>query len=94
MKFLEEREEAARGSAEEAETKEHQVTYLPKSPHCEVCATAKVQRKQARTPFTVIELDTVPWKSPVEFGVQVTADHLTKMTTEKRILTSMSTHLP
>jgi hypothetical protein len=34
---------------EEAQSREHRMTHLPKNPHCEVCSKAKMQRKPKRS---------------------------------------------
>ncbi len=54
------------------------MTHLAKNPNCDACAKAKVQRKQKRKKAVVIDTDTIPRKTPVKFGGQVTADHLIK----------------
>ena len=45
------------GTAEEAQTIEHQKTHLPRNLFCDTCAQAKVQRRQTGRK-TVLEPDT------------------------------------
>ena len=37
-----------KGTREEALSREHLMTHLPKNPLCEICSKAKMQRKQTR----------------------------------------------
>ena len=37
-----------RGTVDEAQSREHQVTHLPKNPVCDVCSKARIQRKPNR----------------------------------------------
>ena len=89
----EEEDEIAKGSAEEAKTKEHQVTPFPIIPACEVCLKAKAQRKPKKKKVVVLEPQIAPRKAPTKLGGQVTADHLIKTDGEKWTLTSLLTQL-
>ena len=63
---------------EEAESREHRMTHLPKNPHCEVCSKAKVQgtptRRTSSKPMVAEEAKPLPTK----FGEQVTGEHFIK----------------
>ena len=80
---IEEEDELAKGSAEEAKTKEHQLTRLPRNPSCEVCLGAKALRKPKLEIVVVLEPDTATGKAPTRFGDQVAADQLIKNDGEK-----------
>ena len=54
------------------------MTRLPKTPYCDTCAKAKVQRKQTRKNVAVLEPDGAPKRAPVKFGDQVTGCHFIK----------------
>ena len=72
------RNKIVRGSAEEARAVEHQMTRMPKNPHCEVCAMAKAQGKSKRKKAVAIDPDAIGLKIPEKLGAQVTADRLIK----------------
>ena len=67
-----------KGTVEEAQSREHMMTRLPKNQFCEVCSKAKIQRKQKRKAANKAVPDGPLRKPPVQFGEQVTGDHFIK----------------
>ncbi len=63
---------------EEAESREHRMTHLPKNPHCEVCSKAKMQRKPKRSKSSKPSAAEEAKPQPTRFGEQVTGDHFIK----------------
>ncbi len=76
----EEVEEVPKGTAEEALTREHQMTHVPRNPFCETCAKAKLQRKQKRNMVAQLAPGEAAKKAPAKFGEQVTGCHFIKNT--------------
>ena len=66
------------GTLEEAQSREHQRTHLPKNLFCEVCSTAKIQRtpKRRKSSKPIVGAEAKP--PPAKFGEQVTRDHFIK----------------
>ena len=62
----EEKESIARGSAEEAQAREHQLTHLPKT-LSDTCEKATAQRRHERRKTVALLPDTAPKKAPVQF---------------------------
>ena len=70
-------ETTAVGSAEEATTTEHMMCHLPKNPHCDVCAKAKIQRTHDGNKVVMLEEDSIlAKKQPVTFGDHGAGYHL------------------
>ncbi len=63
---------------EEAESREHRMTHLPKNPHCEVCSKAKHQRKPRISKSSKPSAAEAAKALPARFGEQVTGDHFIK----------------
>ena len=76
--MIEEEDEIAKGSAEEAKTKEHRMTHLHNKHLCEVCLKAKAQRMPQKNKVVALEPYTAPREAPAKCGGQVTADRLIK----------------
>ena len=66
------------GTLEEAQSRAHQMTHLPKNPFCDVCSKAKMQRRQKRRKSSKLIPDDDARSPPTSFGEQVTGDHFIK----------------
>ena len=56
-----------KGTLEEAPSRAHQMTHLPKNPFCDVCSKAKMQRKQQRRRSSKLIPDGDARSSPTKF---------------------------
>ena len=63
---------------EEAESREHRMTHLPKNPHCEVCSKAIIQRTPKRRKSSKPSAAEEAKPQPTKFGEQVTGNHFIK----------------
>ncbi len=63
---------------EEAESREHRMTHLPRNPTCEVCFKAKIQGTPKRRKSSKPVLGEAAKPLPTKLGEQVTGDHFIK----------------
>jgi hypothetical protein len=72
------RDPTPKGTREEAQSREHQMTHLPKNHFCDVCSKDKIQRTQKRGKASTPAQDAEARQTPTKLGEQVTGDHFTK----------------